>query len=80
METFSVTSVTENEIIEIINNLHNSSPGNDEIPIKIIKEVSIIIAPALLHLCNSSFLTGIFPDDLRIAKITPIYKTNRERI
>lgn len=49
METFSLTSVIVNKIIEVITNLHRSSPGNDEIHMKIIKEVIIVIAPVLLH-------------------------------
>ena len=30
---------------------------------------------ALTHLINSSFENGLFPDELKIAKVIPIFKT-----
>ncbi len=33
------------------------------------------IAKPLAIICNKSFQTGIFPDDMKIAKIVPLYKS-----
>ena len=53
----------------------NKSPGLDEINTYIIKSAYDIIEPILLHIFNLSVSTGEFPDSLKIAKVTPIYKS-----
>ena len=45
--------------------------------IKHIKE-SIIVP--LVHICNRSFVTGIFPSELKIANVVPIYKSGDEMV
>ena len=67
------------EILEIINEL--SSQKASDIPILLIKSTSQIISPFLSILYNRYMRTGIFPDCLKIGKITPIFKKgNRELI
>ena len=41
------------------------------------KSVSVL-APVIAKMINISFQTGIFPDKLKIAKVTPIYKGGKE--
>ena len=41
-----------------------------------IKECSAELAPTLAYLNNQSFLKGIVPDQLKIAKVIPIYKND----
>ena len=67
------------EILEIINEL--SSQKASDIPILLVKSTSQIISPLLSMLYNRYMRTGIFPDCLKIGKITPIFKKgNRELI
>ena len=67
--------ITENEIIEVAKSLKNSSPGWDSIPANIAKpSIEYYIKP-LTRLVNSSFQNGIFPDELKIAKVIPIFKS-----
>lgn len=54
--------------------MKNSSPGHDDIHIKIIKHTITLLAPRISELVNDSFQCGIFPDDMKLAKIIPIYK------
>ena len=42
----------------------------------IIKTVGASIVVSLAHLYNLSFSTGIFPSNMKIAKVTPIYKSD----
>ena len=67
--------VTGNEIKNIIKSLKmKSSSGYDEVPLKILKiSLPYIISP-LVHLCNRSVLSGIFPSWLKYAQIVPIFK------
>ena len=67
--------ITPDEIVRIIQNLPaNKAPGKDGVNSKILKEVSDIIADPLAHIFNLSFVTGIVPDLLKIAKVIPVYK------
>ncbi|KAG5685129.1 hypothetical protein PVAND_014324 [Polypedilum vanderplanki] len=66
---------TENEIISIIKLLKNSSCGLDNIKVFHIKCIATTIAPILKHLIDRMLDTGIYPDDFKIATITPINKS-----
>jgi hypothetical protein len=67
---------TTDEIIMIINNLQNSSGvGVDCFLTRVIKSVSIEIADPLMHVFNQSFLNGVFPDKLKLAKVIPVFKS-----
>jgi hypothetical protein len=41
---------------------------------------SKIIAPFLMVLYNQWMREGVFPDDLKIGRITPIYKKDNEEL
>ena len=38
------------------------------------KVINLIIEP-LIHVCNLSLGTGMFPDKMKIASVLPVYKT-----
>jgi arsenate reductase-like glutaredoxin family protein len=66
---------TDEEIEDIIDNMKNSkSTGLDNIPIKIIKFCKHELSSILSHINNQSLLDSIFPDELKIAKVVPIFK------
>jgi len=48
----------------------------DGISPKLLKSTWIPIADHLSYIANLSFHTGIFPKDMKIAKVLPIYKAN----
>ena len=70
-----LTPATDEEIEKLIRNLKNSASGWDEIPARVIKAVKSDIISTVTYLCNLSFSTGIVPDELKIAKVVPIYKS-----
>ena len=51
-----------------------SSPGYDNVDIKIVKRCSHIFSPYFQHIINKSFQEGVFPKWLQIAKVVPIHK------
>jgi hypothetical protein len=82
--TYMSTSVTnslffsptnEEEIDNVIAKLKNSSPGFDEIEMKLIRHVKHDILSPLTHIFNQSFSMGIVPDHFKTAKVIPVYKT-----
>ena len=48
--------------------------GHDEIPPKIIKWAPYLFSPILKSIFNQCIDLGYYPDDMKIAKVTPIYK------
>ena len=71
-----LTPTHSQEIIEIGNKLNsNTSCGFDDIRPSVVKSVISFISHPLAHICNLSFLTGSVPANLKIAKVTPVFKT-----
>ena len=52
----------------------NKSPGIDGISAKLLKDAGDTISESLTNIFNLSLQSGIFPDDRKLARITPIYK------
>ena len=80
MEMFYLTPVAEAEVDKIISNFRDSAAGWDELKPSIIKTVKTSIKVPLAHIGNLSFNTGLFPMELKIAKIVPIFKSGEECI
>ena len=63
------------EVYRIIKNLPPKfSSGLDEISSIVLKEVAETISFSLANIINECLAQGIFPDQLKIAKIVPVYK------
>ena len=63
---------TSKDIVDAIAKLKNSRSGN--IPTRFFKDSSKYIAPSLAVLFNKSITEGIFPDNLKISRISAIYE------
>ena len=53
----------------------SKSSGLDKISNKLIKAAGNSMIESLKHLFNLVLNTGIFPDDMKLAKVPPIYKS-----
>ena len=74
--TFVIKKVLPNEVEKEIDALSkNKAEDAYSMNIKMIKILSTDLAPVLREIFNSSFEEGIFPDLLKLAKVTPIYKS-----
>lgn len=51
--------------------------GCDEISMNLIKFVIDAIATPLCYIINNSLKSGIFPDELKLAVVVPVYKKDR---
>jgi len=49
----------------------------DSIPISLLKDLRVTVAPYISRIANMSFNTGIFPKELKFAEVTPIVKKVR---
>ena len=68
--------ITCTEIIDIIVNLKNGAPGYDKISASILKFISEDIVHPLVYLCNLSLEQGVFPKELKLANVLPLYKSD----
>lgn len=70
-----VKNTCEKEVREIILNLKKfTAPGHDKVTVRDLNNLMDDIVPIITKLINNVFLTGTFPLELKISKITPVYK------
>ena len=63
------------EIANIISSLNfNKASGPNSIPYRILFLLKNEISKQLADLFNLSFMTGVFPSVLKIAKVAPVFK------
>lgn len=80
-ESFFISPTDPNEIIDIVHSLKsNKSAGHDELSPSVIKNVIPYIVHPLTAIFNLSLSTGIFPDIMKIAKISPVFKSGDKKI
>lgn len=74
-ESIFLKPITNQEIIRITKELKNKhSSGIDGIPTSIIKYCVEGIKEILCYVINNSLTYGIFPENLKMAQVKPIYK------
>ena len=75
-ESIYLNPVTHEEIKQILFSLKNSATGWDDIGASILKLSSESIVQPLSVVCNLSLSEGIFPHQLKIANVIPLYKSD----
>ena len=76
---FAEKSVTEEELKRAFFSLKpNKTPGYDNINVNVVKKIYEEWKTLLMHIFNLSLSTGIFPDKIKIAKVSPIFKTDKK--
>jgi len=75
--SFTLQHTSTEEITKIINSMDTTkATGLDGIPPYFIKTACPVICQSLVNIFNRSIDAGIFPSDLKLAKVTPIHKAN----
>ena len=74
-QSFSFGPVTYDDVLKIVNTLDTAkaSPQSD-IPTKILKQNSDYFAEYFYENINQCIINTIFPSDLKLADVTPVYK------
>ena len=70
----SITPVTADEVLKIINAIPPKSSPVDFIPTSVIKRFPVVFAEIITNLTNLSFSEGKFPSLFKTASITPLLK------
>ena len=74
---YSFSIVTEGKVLKLLNALSiNKATGLDGIPSRFVRDSASIIVSPLTHIINLSIIQGVVPDDLKIARVVPLFKKN----
>ena len=75
-ESLFLDPVSESEIKERIISLKETATGHDEINTISLKLSNNLIAQPLAHICSLSLTEGVFPHQLKIPNVIPIYNSD----
>ena len=68
-------------VYQLLNGLSsNKATGIDKIPSKIIKIAAPAIADSLTYIINQAMALSLFPDEWKIARVTPLYKSGHRNL
>ena len=73
--TIFLEPVTNHEIYKLVMPLKNGAPGYDGIKSDTLKLSVQHICEPLAHVCNMSLMQGVFPQELKLANVLPLYKS-----
>ena len=77
----STLSFTVEDVIHVLVNLDvNKSVSSDSIPLRVLSECAVELAPSLNALYNLSPSTGSFPSEWKHAHIIPIFKNGSRNL
>ena len=79
MNSIFFEAATEAEVIAIVNSLRpGTAAGYDGIPTWSVNEFIGVISKPLTHIINLSLQSGIVPDQLKIARVIPLFKSGED--
>ena len=71
-----LTGVVEHDIIKTVNNFNNKvSLDCHDLNMKLVKSVIHYIMEPFTYICNKSFEDGIFPEEMKLTKVLPLFKS-----
>ena len=73
-----LTNIDSSEITNIINDFSNNK--SSDFSVRALKLIKHQIAPVLALLFNDCMHCGVFPDELKIARVLPLYKGGKTHI
>ena len=75
LQSIFLYKTNENEIKDTIKNLKNSnSSGHDYFSTRFIKLSASVLIPSLVKIFNLAISTGVYPNNLKIARVIPLFK------
>ena len=73
-ESMVITPVIMEEVQSIIKNFKDSGAGWDSIAARVVKTTHSSFIVPLTHIMNMSLLNGVFPSELKIARVIPLFE------
>ena len=76
LNSMFINMVTKSEVHKIISKLKDGSPGHDRITSSYVKLIAKNMSLPLTQAINRSLSQGVFPTELKIAKVIPLFISN----
>ena len=74
-KTLYLHQITPSEIKRYIDKLPSkNSSGYDNISNKLLKQIKYTILKPLTHIFNLSIVSGVFPANMKLSEVIPLYK------
>ena len=74
-----LTATTEEEITKVVSQFESkNSTDSSDISMNVVKKVFMSVCKPFTDICNKSFVNGVFPDKMKIAKVKPLYKSGEK--
>ena len=74
---FSFSLLGETEVCEMLKGLSpRKATGLDDLPARFIRDVAEGIAYPISYIINLSLKTGVVPDEMKTARVIPLYENN----
>lgn len=70
--------IEPDEIVKIIASFNNNK--SSDLSVRAIKHVRHLIAPVLTNIFNKCMFSGVFPAELKIAKVIPLFKSGKRQL
>jgi hypothetical protein len=82
LDTIYLKETDPVEVKLVIMGLKNSSPGWDNVSAGVLRQTCDItcIIDILVYLINMSMVQGLFPSELKVAKVLPLYKNDNKTL
>ena len=75
--SYSLSVVSESKVLKYLNALSvDKATGLDAIPSRFVRDSASIIVCPITHIINLSIIQGVVPDDLKSARVVPLFKKN----
>ena len=74
LESMVIEPVAQGEVEKIIQSLKDGSSGWDSISSKVVKTTYNSFIVPLTHIMHMSLVSGVFPTELKVARVVPIFK------
>ena len=79
LNSYSFSLVSENNVLGYLKQLDvNKATRLDGIPSRFVRDGVSIIACPLIHVINLSLIQGIVPEDLKSARVVPLFKKHNK--
>ena len=75
VKSFTLQSPNVDMVCKLLRGINEKkATGLDKIPCKLLKLAADVLAPSLTDIFKCAIDTGIFPDEWKLARVTPIFK------
>ena len=75
-----LNAVEEQEVMETVNTCKNkTSTDCNDLSMSLLKRIMDTLIKPFTYICNLSFRNGVFPDQMKKAKVIPVFKTGNKQ-